>query len=299
MAFLDNSGDIILDAVLTDTGRMRLARGDGSFKIAKFALGDDEINYARFQTNHPSGSAYSDLEILQTPILEAFTNNAASMLSTLVSIPRDNILYLPVVKINTVFSPGTNQLNSTTNTFLVAVDSNTQTSFSTIAGTLYGESPSDSPNHIRLDQGLDTTDISPARVLDPLLIETNYMLEIDNRLGSIVSELSGIQAPLAYVDDDLIASYSVALNTNPEFISINDNQKSDTNQVISGPRGTILKFKILSSLEVNTSDALFDTFGITATISGVSVKAINTNIRIHGVNTGYRLDVPVAFIKKI
>ena len=36
MAFLDNSGDIILDAVLTDTGRFRLARGDGSFKIVKF-----------------------------------------------------------------------------------------------------------------------------------------------------------------------------------------------------------------------------------------------------------------------
>ena len=37
MAFLDNSGDIILDAVLTDTGRMRLAKGDGSFNITKFA----------------------------------------------------------------------------------------------------------------------------------------------------------------------------------------------------------------------------------------------------------------------
>ena len=34
MAFLDNSGDIILDAVLTDTGRMRLSKGDGTFKIA-------------------------------------------------------------------------------------------------------------------------------------------------------------------------------------------------------------------------------------------------------------------------
>ena len=45
MAFLDNSGDIILDAVLTDTGRLRLAKGDGSFNITKFALGDDEINY--------------------------------------------------------------------------------------------------------------------------------------------------------------------------------------------------------------------------------------------------------------
>ena len=45
MAFLDNSGDIILDAVLTSEGRRRLARGDGSFSIVKFALGDDEIDY--------------------------------------------------------------------------------------------------------------------------------------------------------------------------------------------------------------------------------------------------------------
>ena len=67
MGFLDNSGDIILDAVLTDTGRMRLAKGDGSFKIAKFALGDDEINYELYNANHASGSAYYDLEILQTP----------------------------------------------------------------------------------------------------------------------------------------------------------------------------------------------------------------------------------------
>ena len=58
MAFLDNSGDIILDAVLTDTGRLRLAQGDGSFKITKFALGDDEINYGNYNKNHSSGSAY-------------------------------------------------------------------------------------------------------------------------------------------------------------------------------------------------------------------------------------------------
>ena len=42
MAFLDNSGDIILDAVLTDLGRKRLA--EGNFRITQFALGDDEID---------------------------------------------------------------------------------------------------------------------------------------------------------------------------------------------------------------------------------------------------------------
>ena len=65
MGFLDNSGDIILDAVLTDTGRFRLAKGDGSFRITKFALGDDEIDYTTYNKDHASGSAYYDLEILQ------------------------------------------------------------------------------------------------------------------------------------------------------------------------------------------------------------------------------------------
>ena len=126
MAFLDNSGDIILDAVLTDTGRMRLARGDGSFKIVKFALGDDEINYELYNKNHASGSAYYDLEILQTPVLEAFTDNAASMKSKLVSIPRNNLLYLPVLKLNEVYDT-TATAKHTSGFFLVAVDSDTET----------------------------------------------------------------------------------------------------------------------------------------------------------------------------
>ena len=100
MAFLDNSGDIILDAVLTDTGRMRLAKGDGSFKISTYAFGDDEIDYSSYNGNNSSGSAYYDLEILQTPILEAFTNNSANMKSKLVSLTNNNLLYLPVIQLN-------------------------------------------------------------------------------------------------------------------------------------------------------------------------------------------------------
>ena len=48
MAFQDNSGDIIFDVVLTDEGRRRLARGDGSFNIVKFALGDDRNPKPRY-----------------------------------------------------------------------------------------------------------------------------------------------------------------------------------------------------------------------------------------------------------
>ncbi len=98
MAFLDNSGDIILDAVLTETGRKRLAAGN--FNISKFALGDDEIRYDLYDKNHPSGSAYSDLEILQTPILEAFTQINANINYGLLSFASQRLLYMPTLVVN-------------------------------------------------------------------------------------------------------------------------------------------------------------------------------------------------------
>ena len=98
MAFLDNSGDIILDAVLTDAGRKRMARGN--FNIVKFALGDDEIDYGLYNSNHPSGSAFYDLEILETPILEAFTQINAGINYGLLSNTSTDLLYLPELKTN-------------------------------------------------------------------------------------------------------------------------------------------------------------------------------------------------------
>jgi len=308
MGFLDNSGDIILDAVLTDTGRMRLAKGDGSFKIVKFALGDDEINYEIYNKNDSRGSAYYDLEVLQTPVLEAFTDNAASMKSKLISIPRNNLLYLPIVKLNTTFDSSTAKHSS--GDFLIAVDTETEDELFTdasgvsIDGVLMGETPTRSGNRIRLDQGLDTTEISPARALDPLLLETQYAIEIDNRLGSIVEQTDGVKASVSFVDDDSIATYYLSRGTDNEFVmDIQDTSENTSAGSIKGPRGT----KLQSSLELNTSDYLFDTIGTTdstiASKSGVagtvSFKTIKSTIRVTGVNTGYRIDIPVKFVKKV
>lgn len=309
MGFLDNSGDIILDAVLTDTGRMRLARGDGSFKIVKFALGDDEINYELYDKNNASGSAYYDLEILQSPVLEAFTDNAASMKSKLVSIPRNNLLYLPVLKLNEVFDTTATAKHSTENAFLVAVDSDTEkelevnTSGESVAGVLFGENPGSNGNRIRVDQGLDTTAISPGRNLDPLLLETQYLIEMDNRLGFIVSNEDATRASISFVDDDNIASYYLSRGTDREYVGMIKDTTDSANQTIAGPRGTRLVMKVGASLELNTSDYLFDTIGVTDTIStsktaSQNFKIITSNIRVTGVNTGYRIDIPVKFCKK-
>ena len=308
MGFLDNSGDIILDAVLTDTGRMRLARGDGSFKIVKFALGDDEINYELYDKNNASGSAYYDLEILQSPVLEAFTDNAASMKSKLVSIPRNNLLYLPVLKLNEVFDT-TATAKHTSGNFLIAVDSDTEKELevsdtgASVAGVLFGENPGSNGNRIRVDQGLDTTAISPGRNLDPLLLETQYLIEMDNRLGFIVSNEDATRASISFVDDDNIASYYLSRGTDRECVGMIKDTTDSANQTIAGPRGTRLVMKVGASLELNTSDYLFDTIGVTETIStsktaDQNFKTIKSNIRVTGVNTGYRIDIPVKFCKK-
>lgn len=303
MAFLDNSGDIILDAVLTDAGRYRLAKGDGSFRITKFALGDDEIDYSLYNKDDSRGSAYYDLDILSTPILEAFTDNMASLKSKLISIPRNNLLYLPVIKLNEI-EPSTKLHPS--GAFFVAVDQATENTFGQDArtGILFGFTVSDkvNGNYIRLEQGLDTTEISPSNVIDSDLVETQYIIELDNRLGKIAST-AGDAAAVSYIDDDNIASYYLTLNTDTNYINeldpVSAANTSDGSRTIRGPQGTSLDFKIISSLDLSTSTFLFERLGDTTSINGTNYYFIDTSLKVMGATTGYRVDVPVRFLKKV
>jgi hypothetical protein len=308
MAFLDNSGDIILDAVLTDAGRKRLARGDGSFNIAQYAFGDDEINYGSYDATNASGSAYFDLEILQTPVLEAFTNNIASLKSKLISLTNNNLLYLPVILLNDTtgqkFTPNENIASSS---HAVLVDQATVNEFGQSSTTgnniedyidgFKGPSGDSGGGYIRLDQGLNTTEISNAFNLDAELTENQYIVEIDNRFGSLV-DAAGNPVNPSFIDDDNIASYYLSTTpfvTNLEVVQEGDN---GTLSVIDGPRGTKLEFSILASLNLRTSEFLFDQVGDSSTYGGVAFKFIDTLVRVNGATTGYRVDVPVRFIKK-
>jgi hypothetical protein len=212
-----------------------------------------------------------------------------------------------MIKLNESYDSST-QRHGATSAFLVAVNTASETELATNAsgdsftGALFGETPTGNGNRIRLDQGLDTSEISPARTLDPLLVETQYMIEIDNRLGSIVSK-DGTRASVSFVDDDNIATYFLSLGTDTELVNEITNTSADTSMTISGPRGTKLVFKVQSSLELNTSDYFFTTLGaaedIADCVSGtVSFNQIKSTIRVTGVNTGYRVDIPVRFVKK-
>jgi len=380
MAFLDNSGDIILDAVLTDTGRLRLAQGDGSFKISKFALGDDEINYSLYNKNHASGSAYYDLEVLQTPVLEAFTNNTSNLKTKLLSISRTNVLYMPILKLakvprnNPTYSSNSDKkqygpsdffrradsgglsgaATVTKEKFYVAVDQATydamtcQRTSATVAGQKGEACPdrtgiikgfSGGANNgpldiIRIDQGLDTNEISPMLGLDSDLYESAYIVEIDYRLGRLKRTNSDQLAAVNYIDDDNIASYYVtSQGTADAYINpygaldgaqtvINGETTKTLSdltdiwmQVFEGPRGSTFHFRIQASQELNSSTYLFTQLGsselsdASSNIMGfptgnadklvqtTTTYYIDTTIRIVGANTGYRLDIPVRYVK--
>jgi hypothetical protein len=99
MGFLDHStNNIILDAVLTDTGREFLARNDGSFSIDQFALGDDEVNYNIIRKY---GRAVGKEKIEKnTPIFEAITQQNQSQKHLLFSISNTNLSKLPKLDFN-------------------------------------------------------------------------------------------------------------------------------------------------------------------------------------------------------
>lgn len=313
MAFLDNSGDIILDAVLTDTGRFRLAQGNGSFRIERFALGDDEIDYSLYNKNAAGGSAYYDLDILQLPILEAFTNNVSSLKSKLLSITRTNLLYLPVIKLNSTINTA-HSINTTENLHLLAVNTSAEQSFGSNAGVIKGFTK-DGSRFIRVDQGIDSTDLPATVDIETDLLEQQYIIEVDDRLIKLIVPVNGRTAgntftpgteiPYSFVDDDRMAVYNI---DRAELVAKLDKKRDNGTEppnspngaipVVSGPRGTKLEFSIASNNDLVSTDYLFNTLGTTKTILGVSnVKYIDTNIRITGATTGYRLDVPVRLVK--
>ena len=97
MGFLDNTS-ITVDAILTKKGRELLARGQDEFRITKFALADDEIDYNLWDTSHPNGSNYYGAVIENMPLLEAFVDENQLMRYKLTTLPKETAK-LPILEL--------------------------------------------------------------------------------------------------------------------------------------------------------------------------------------------------------
>ena len=94
MGFLDHStNNIIIDAVLTDTGRKMLADNRGRFRIAFFSLGDDEVDYT---TIEKFGRSVGKEKISKnTPIFEAQTLSSLGLKHRLLTLPDPLVSRMP------------------------------------------------------------------------------------------------------------------------------------------------------------------------------------------------------------
>lgn len=309
MAFIPNDGDIILDATLTDLGRQRMAKGDGSFRVTKFALSDDEINYKNFNKEDRNNQSV----IESSPILEAITNNSSTLKSFLVTYPTNNLLYLPVMKLNNTI-PQTDTVTNGGNgdgMFFVIANNATKLSLANTqndAGYIDG-SPSSTEAHnsyIRIDQGIDNSARAPVNPLPADLTETSYEIMMDSRFLNLHTKDRNALDP-SYTDDDNYDYYYVNLprNASSPFIRNNTSglnrqpgESTDTSEVIRGSRGTILEFSLGSSLELADSDYFFDLLGGgTVQIGTTDYDYIDTSVRIKGMTTGYSITVPIRVIR--
>ena len=328
MGFLDNSGDIILDAVLTDLGRKRMA--EGNFSITKFALGDDEIDYGLYDKNHTSGSAYYDLEILQTPVMEAFTQTNAGINYGLLTNTATDLLYLPVLDINT------KELSNTVvpasgfqNIYFVAdVTNDTTTKLQTnLSGSQYfSVSNATSGPAILLEAGLNTTEIKGSSanratyLQNANLVDNFFYVYYDNRFissilgpdgsskfnntdnGDGTSTLSFSLVRAASISTDLqIENYSAARVSgliNGVYYNAADATADTATSVITGPRSsfTVLNIEINPNLSVEYSKYGTQNYDFGG---GQLYDYLDTIVYLQGARTGIQIQVPLRIIKYI
>ena len=115
MGFLDHStNNIIIDAVLTDAGRRKLADNNGSFKIAFFSLADDEVDYTVIEK---FGRTVGKEKLTKnTPVFEAQTKGDLALKHRLLTLPDPTIIRLPTLSIEGTTNLSSNVVSFTRNT---------------------------------------------------------------------------------------------------------------------------------------------------------------------------------------
>jgi len=323
MGFQDNS-TINLDAVLTDIGRKKLAQG--KFSITHFGLGDDEVDYTLGDINNGTFELSTN-----PPILEAFAGQNVNILHGLLDVNRDDLLYLPELKLNNKIDFAVRKYKDMVH---VTVDRETSKKVkSTIGKRKFLESGATDQNCLIIESGIDpdttyvvTPDLENQQkyFLNSGLMDKYYFVYCDSRFVDKIY----VNQPSAYYRNDekgnlytdiqpLVSTVKTSIGGAPEYFETY-NCQSVTNQIyqigsedgftlsmFSGPRATVLGLNLqLHSKVVNAAandpDNRFTVFGQTSqTIFGGSdnYDYIDTNILIEGASSGRQLIIPLRIVR--
>ena len=333
MGFLDNSGDIILDAVLTDLGRRRMA--DGEFRITKFALGDDEIDYSLYNPNHVSGTAYYDLEILQSPVMEAPTRVPSAIKYGLLSITRTDLVYMPLLAINEKLE-GKSLLKEGGVYYLAANAATHENLLSNNANksNRFLQPNTNSPTFaIIVESGIpdatrqSTLENRNASIVQTGLLDTNFEIKFDSRFiagprtlvggklandsdGNLQMRLDTFAAQSGVSSLDFIENYSTAMSRGiPNEIARRGNSATGDNfSQFKGPRGAVTALTFNPSLEINAEGTAVPSFytlygrvGKSASSLGLggssTYDVIDTTVYVRGMASSAQLQIPLRIIR--
>ena len=326
MAFQDNSYGIILDAVLTDVGRRKMAQGN--FKIAKFALADDEVDYRL--GNKSTGNFKLDTN---PPILEAFATEQGSLNYTLNNFPRVDVMYIPQIKVNNLVSSSVTA--HTDEMYYFAVNNETRRKLvDNIGESKVLLNNSYDKTKIFIESGIvpdSAYDIEPTRENKKLylynmdLYDKYYTVYMDTRffdnlLNSPIDAMfendendklyanfeplqTSVRVSLSQLIDNYDAYRVVATDNNVREIA--PGATGDSHSMFAGPRATIFALNLKCINEIvsdssGSSDFRYSKFGETSNnLFGSSERYdfIDTSIYIQGLSSNSRLNIPVRVIR--
>ncbi len=216
MAYLKTSDSIVIHATLTDKGKKLLSRGN--FKIAKFAFGDDEIDYSLFDVARRyemDAEAGYEPALLNSLPFEAFRDSHANIqygldshdASILHLTPEEiedmggehlhaSILYLPVLKVNSKLTMSPTLSGAI---HYLSVNDETTQKLDSIQDFKFLTTNKLENVKFVVESGLDIPpgeSVAPSRtnrrelILEKYLLDMDYFLYADNRL---ITKMCGIQ----------------------------------------------------------------------------------------------------------
>lgn len=306
MGFLTESTTVV-DAILTDEGRRRIANGE--FEITKFALFDDEILYSKAQ------QANATSKFNTTAVFESISENTRAGKYKLLSLDGD-YTHLNTTRLVTKKGAqnGTPQATGDNAGFYVILATQ-QTYNDHYQGSHAVDVPdgffvgysqtlvaASEDNYVKIDHGINDNvqnNFTYEVRLPAELSETQFMVKMDFRLCRITTPDNRQIRPVS-VDDDFIASYILTRTTTPDFFEALDVEESAS--PIAGARGLRLKIPIFAAPHINsTSDSIWNDLG--SDVAGffsngtTTAKVILATMDVEGMTTNANITVPLKFVK--
>ena len=327
MAFQNSCYGIVLDAVLTDIGRQRMV--DGKFRITKFALGDDEIDYALYITAS-GGVPEDDTDVRTTPIMEAYAGQNANINHGLQNFIRGDILYYPTIQANTIIEEALNPHSD--GFYYFSTNKQTTRKLKSVFGDskFIVESGLIDKTKFVIESGIASDEITPNEInkerfiIEMGLYDKYFLAYCDNRY---FDEIMVCQEDSMFENDIADNLYSrleplktavkISLPSISEFYDVYRFNGIDNNILVrnghtgqkysslKGPRSTIASFNLKVKNEM-TSDAAgktdfkynkFGTVGNSLFGGSDLYDFIDTTIYIQGLSSNATISLPIRIIR--